>query len=525
MSTKKKFRVPHSFVIVFSIIIAAVLLTWIIPAGEYARVENADGIKVIDPTQFNYIARTPVNPLLIPMYIVKAFIKRVDIMLVILFSGGAFHMLTQSGALQAVIAKLAKKFSNNLYVFIPILTLMFGLICTTQAVNMFIAFAPVMVMLALAIGLDSITGAAIILLGGAIGFSTGTLNPNTTVVAQKIAELPLYSGIGYRWVCFAVYYVITNIFLVRYALKIKKDPTKSPMYDLDQNSELRAGGGLEDFGTIDTRRVLNIIALVVSLGVVIYGSIKFGWDMPEMAAMFIWLAIVVGIISGFDSDTICKNFLEGCKKMMSAMIIIGLAQSISSIMTYSMNLILVQFTVTATAVFGVYFKLQSIFFMPVFGLNNGITPIIAYNYGARHKKRMIQTIKVSMFIAFCFTFVGFLAYELIPKALLGMFNASDDMLAIGIPALRIIGIHYLIAWFCIIAGTVFQALGKAVFSMIVSIMRQLFVLVPAAYILASIGGLHAVWWSFPIAEIISLIISVFFLMSINRTVIQKIPEE
>lgn len=333
MSTKKKFRVPHSFVIVFSIIIAAVLLTWIIPAGEYVRVENADGIKVIDPTQFNYIARTPVNPLLIPMYIVKAFIKRVDIMLVILFSGGAFHMLTQSGALQAVIAKLAKKFSNNLYVFIPILTLMFGLICTTQAVNMFIAFAPVMVMLALAIGLDSITGAAIILLGGAIGFSTGTLNPNTTVVAQKIAELPLYFGIGYRWVCFAVYYVITNIFLVRYALKIKKDPTKSPMYDLDQNSELRAGGGLEDFGTIDARKVLSIIALVVSLGVVIYGSIKFGWDMPEMAAMFIWLAIVVGIISGFDSDTICKNFLEGCKKMMSAMIIIGLAQSISSIMS------------------------------------------------------------------------------------------------------------------------------------------------------------------------------------------------
>ena len=199
-------------------------------------------------------------------------------------------------------------------------------------------------------------------------------------------------------------------------------------------------------------------------------------------------------------------------------------QSISSIMTYSMNLILVQFTVTATAVFGVYFKLQSFFFMPVFGLNNGITPIIAYNYGARHKKRMIQTIKVSMFIAFCFTFVGFLAYELIPEALLGMFSASGDMLAIGIPALRIIGIHYLIAWFCIIAGTVFQALGKAVFSMIVSIMRQLFVLVPAAYILASIGGLHAVWWSFPIAEVISLIISVLFLISINRTVIQKIPE-
>ena len=199
-------------------------------------------------------------------------------------------------------------------------------------------------------------------------------------------------------------------------------------------------------------------------------------------------------------------------------------QSISSIMTYCMNLILVQFTVTATAVFGVYFKLQSFFFMPVFGLNNGITPIIAYNYGARHRNRMLKTVKVSMFIAFCFTFIGFLAFEFIPKTLLELFSASSDMLAIGIPALRIIGIHYLIAWFCIIAGTVFQALGKAIYSMIVSIMRQLFVLVPTAYILASIGGLHAVWWAFPIAEIISLIVSVAFLVVINRTIIQKITE-
>ena len=199
-------------------------------------------------------------------------------------------------------------------------------------------------------------------------------------------------------------------------------------------------------------------------------------------------------------------------------------QSIGSIMTYCMNRILIEFSSTATAVFGVYFKLQRFFFMPVFGLNNGITPIIAYNYGARHRKRMLKTVKVSMFIASCFTFIGFLAFEFIPKTLLELFSASSDMLAIGIPALRIIGIHYLIAWFCIIAGTVFQALGKAIYSMIVSIMRQLFVLVPAAYILASIGGLHAVWWAFPIAEIISLIVSVAFLVVINRTIIQKITE-
>ena len=199
-------------------------------------------------------------------------------------------------------------------------------------------------------------------------------------------------------------------------------------------------------------------------------------------------------------------------------------QSIGSVMTYCMNRILIEFSSTATAVFGVYFKLQSFFFMPVFGLNNGITPIIAYNYGAGQRKRMLKTIKLSMLVAFCLTFIGFLCFEGIPQILLGMFNASDEMLTIGVPALRIIGIHYLIAWFCIVSGTVFQALGKAFFSMIVSIMRQLFVLIPAAYILAKLGGLHVVWWSFPITEVISLMVSSFFLVRINRTIISRVPE-
>ena len=199
-------------------------------------------------------------------------------------------------------------------------------------------------------------------------------------------------------------------------------------------------------------------------------------------------------------------------------------QSIGSVMTYCMNRILIEFSSTATAVFGVYFKLQSFFFMPVFGLNNGITPIIAYNYGAGQRKRMLKTIKLSMLVAFCLTFIGFLCFEGIPQIFLGMFNASDGMLTIGVPALRIIGIHYLIAWFCIVSGTVFQALGKAFFSMIVSIMRQLFVLIPAAYILAKLGGLHVVWWSFPIAEVISLMVSSFFLVRINRTIISRVPE-
>ena len=333
MKQKRAFKMPHTFVIVFTIILAAVLMTWIIPAGSYVRVENAQGIKVIDPTQFTYLDRTPVNPLLIPLFIVNAFIKSVDLLLVILFSGGAFHLLTKSGALQAVIAKIANAFADKLFIFIPILTLVFGLVCTTQGVNIFIAFAPVMVMMAMAMGLDSITGAAIILLGGAVGFSTGTLNINTTIVAQKIAELPLYSGIGYRSICFVVYYVITNIYLIRYATKIKKNPELSPMYDLDQQNELNTGADMESFGKLDLRKILVLIALVVALVAIVYGGIKLEWDMPETAAIFIALALVVGGISGFGPSQISKDFLEGCKKMLAAAIIIGLARAISAIMT------------------------------------------------------------------------------------------------------------------------------------------------------------------------------------------------
>ena len=212
------------------------------------------------------------------------------------------------------------------------------------------------------------------------------------------------------------------------------------------------------------------------------------------------------------------------KRILAVGIPSMLMQAVSSVMNVGMNMILMGFTSTATAVFGVYFKLQSFFFMPVFGLNNGITPIIAYSYGAQQRKRMIKTIKLSMGIAFGLLLFGFAGFELVPQVLLKMFDASDEMLEIGCQALRAIGFHFLIAWFCIIAGTVFQALGKAVYSMVVSIMRQLVVLVPAAYILAQLGGLDAVWWSFPIAEGMSLLVSVICLVNIYKKIIKPLPE-
>lgn len=200
-------------------------------------------------------------------------------------------------------------------------------------------------------------------------------------------------------------------------------------------------------------------------------------------------------------------------------------QAIGSVMTYGMNLILISFTPTATAVFGVYFKLQSFIFMPVFGLNNGLVPILAYNYGAGRRDRFIQALKCGILYAVSIMAVGVVIFQTIPEVLLGFFEASDEMLRIGVPALRIICISFLPAGFGIVCGTAFQALGNAVYSMFVSIARQLVVLLPAAYLLALTGEVTNVWWAFPIAEVMSLAMTAIFLIRINSRVIRHIGEE
>lgn len=190
-------------------------------------------------------------------------------------------------------------------------------------------------------------------------------------------------------------------------------------------------------------------------------------------------------------------------------------QSIGSVMVFGMNQILIAFTATATAVFGVYFKLQSFIFMPVFGLNNGMVPIVAYNYGARKPERIVKTIKLSILYAVAIMFLGFLAFQLAPDVFLSMFLAegetSSDLLTIGVPALRTISISFLFAGFCIVCSAVFQALGHGVLSLIVSAIRQLVVLLPVAFLLSKIHGLDTVWWSFPIAEVVAVILCAIFL--------------
>lgn len=223
------------------------------------------------------------------------------------------------------------------------------------------------------------------------------------------------------------------------------------------------------------------------------------------------------------------QYIKPHKETIKAIYIVGIPsiimQSIASVMNFGMNKILLQFSSTAAAAFGIYFKLQSFVFMPVFGLNNGIVPIIAYNYGARKPDRIKETFKIAVMYAVAIMLVGILIFELLPELLLKVFNASDNLYAIGTVALRLIAIHFVFAGYDIVCSSFMQALGHGVKSLIVSIVRQLLFLLPAAYIFAHVFGLNAVWLSFPVAEVASLILCTIFTGRIFKTEIEPLYEK
>lgn len=227
-----------------------------------------------------------------------------------------------------------------------------------------------------------------------------------------------------------------------------------------------------------------------------------------------WAGAALGLVFNLTRNPDVKLTLENLKPRrvsMGPILTVGIPSvimiGIGSVMNFGMNQIFQSFSETATGVFGIYYKLQSFFFMPVLGLNNAIVSIIAYNYGARQPERMMKTLKLGCAAAFCLMMLGFLVFQFAPDVLLGLFNPSEDFLLLGRSALSIVSWHFPIAAFCIVLGACFQALGNGIYSSITSLCRQLVVLLPAAYLLSLTGDVHNVWWAFPIAEIASVIIT------------------
>ncbi len=287
------------------------------------------------------------------------------------------------------------------------------------------------------------------------------------------------------------------------------------------------------FYTLITQGVGAIVNIILD-PIFIFGYFGF----PRMEAKGAAVATVTGQIVAFILAVILNKFknpdvnlkLKEFKpdfKIIGRIYAIGVPSiimvAIGSLMTYSLNRILISFTETAAAVFGVYFKLQSFVFMPIFGLNNGVIPIVAYNYGAKKRDRVLKAIKVALIFAVSFMMIGFALMQLIPKELLSIFNASDEMMKIGITALRTISFSFIAAGFSIVLSSTFQAFGKGVYSMIISIARQIVVLIPAAYLLAKTGVLANIWWAFPIAEVMSVTVATVLFIILYKNVIRNIP--
>lgn len=264
----------------------------------------------------------------------------------------------------------------------------------------------------------------------------------------------------------------------------------------------------------------------------------FGWfGLPAMGVTGAAVATVIGQIFAallglffnykFNKEIhVSFKGFKPCKETIGNIYKIGvpsiIMQSIGSLTTFGINNILLMFSSTAATVFGVYFKLQSFVFMPVFGLTNGMIPIVAYNYGAQNKKRIYQTIKLSAIIAVGIMLVGLTIFQLFPQTLLGLFEASDHMLEIGVPALRTISLSFVFAGFGIVSSCVFQALGNGVYSMFISLTRQIVVILPVAFIFAKLFGLNMVWFAYPIAEVVSVFMCIFMLRRILKTKVKPL---
>jgi len=236
---KKRFKVPHTFVIIFAIIVLAAVLTYLVPAGVYDRVEDPNtGRKVVDVQSFRYVEKTPVNPWAMINAIPKGMIDAASIIFAVFIVGGAFEMVSATGAIDAVVVRLILRLKNKEKLVIPLLMAIFSILgFTIGAAEEMMAFVPITIMIARGLGYDDIVGVAIASTGAAIGFSGGMLNPYTTGVAQGIAELPLYSGIVFRTIGYVIFYIIAVWYVMRYAAKVKADPTKSVLHGVERGND------------------------------------------------------------------------------------------------------------------------------------------------------------------------------------------------------------------------------------------------------------------------------------------------
>ncbi len=328
---KYKFKVPNTYLLIFLILVFIAILTWIIPGGQYERIIK-DGREVVVQNSFKFIDNNPQGFFAIFIAPLKGFVEAALIIGFILIVGGAFNVLAKTDAINSFINKLVaahKKSALLRTFFIPLLLLMFSLGGATFGMNEeIIPFVLILVPVAIALGYDSIVGVAIPLVGAHIGFASAFLNPFNVGIAQGIADVPLFSGIGYRVISWSISTTVAILFLLYYVKRLSKNPSISPMYNEDltrkQNEHFDQNYSNSVFSK---KHKLVLLTFLLSLVMLVIGVIQFGWYIEEIAGMFFIMGILVGIIGGLSGDTIIKSFVEGAKDLVGTALIVALARA------------------------------------------------------------------------------------------------------------------------------------------------------------------------------------------------------
>ena len=326
----KKFQVPHSLAIIVVAMFLASVLTYIIPAGSFDRVVNAAKKTVVVAGSFKYITPTPVNPFTILNYVFDGLRGAGQIIYALLCAGGGLGIVLATGMFQGTACSISKKASGKEWLVVAFLMTVFALLNIPINLNYFIPFAPLGIIIAIAMGYDAIVGISIIMLGGAVGFSCGAMNLPNTGTAQAVAELPVFSGMGYRLICMIPFLIVTIAYVLRYGAKIKKDPTKSLVY-----------GTKLDFGTFDPdsmpsfekRHIPVAIVVAGALGYMIYVAIFSSLSFKASAAIFLYMGLLSGIVYRMPVNEMCKRFCDGAKGMATTGILLGFAYAISGILS------------------------------------------------------------------------------------------------------------------------------------------------------------------------------------------------
>lgn len=333
----KKKEFPHVLVVLVVMIFLSAILTYIIPAGQYERILNeATGRMVIDPSSFNYIDNTPVSPFAILVSIEEGLIAAAGITFLIFMAFASLHVIQKTGAIDASIVSMTKKIeknpkSSNIMIAIVMIVISAWGSTGTLSYEEIVAFIPIFVTLSLALGYDPLVGMGMSFTAVGIGFASSTINPFTVGISQGIAELPLFSALGFRIVVLAVMTLLSVFYVLKYASKIKKDPTKSYVYGIDYSDFVIDGERAKT--SMTTKRKLTLLCLLVGVVIMGYGLINLGWYINQVAAIFIGVTLVTGLVNKWSPNKLANVFVEGLSKGVLSALVVGFARGVLVIMT------------------------------------------------------------------------------------------------------------------------------------------------------------------------------------------------